>query len=264
MPEDSDVIEIPLTIRTQDLQAIRQIEQEIDESESKLRSIKTSRNKIITGGQAPIQTPTIDDSSRTGIFKPQTAEEVLPSAFRDKTTRQPFRRENEFLKLRDQVNQMKEENKVTNNLLNSLFGISFFTQGPNAGKVNPSASAGGVLGKASSFLSGGGIAGLATRLAPFLAGALIAIGFADDLMKYLLRDGGEFDRRYRRKIEKEVNQTLDRTEKQALRQGIEDVRVTSSSKLRIGARQVRTTKEFYIAGAPLYDLEYEAFAKGVK
>ena len=74
--------------------------------------------------------------------------------------------------------------------------------------------------------------------------------------------GGPNDLRYRRVISNEMNPLIEREKKQEINIGTRVVRVTSAPAVR-DPNQVHSTYERVKRGIPIYNGEFEAYAKGL-
>lgn len=254
---DDSVIRIPLEIITGDIQDLHEIEREVDEIEKRVSKIQPAvkeTNVRDRTSRSPIQTE--DEGQRFGAFRPAVPDETLPTAFRDKKSKSAFNREDAFQALKKEVEEQKQRQSSINNALNNIFGIQI--AGDAASNLQ------GLSGKIPGMLGGGmNLGALITRIVGPIAVALLAVGFAQQIMDWWFRNGGPKDLRWKRAVEKEADPAIDRAFKNDLRQGIRDIRVTASPGLRIGAGQVTSTRGLSRQGIPVYNLELEAFSKGV-
>ena len=110
MSSDSgDALHIPIEIKTEDLEEIRELLNQLDNAQGDIRSITPRRGRG-TGDMSSRSACTSADEIGSGIFGGMTGE-ALPSKGRDRTSKSPFQRENEFSKLRDRVDQ--QEQRIT-------------------------------------------------------------------------------------------------------------------------------------------------------
>lgn len=242
---DSDVLEIPIEIRAHDSEEIRKLLSEIDAAEEKLRSVKTkkgTRQKELpsTGSGAPIKYDGTEQDTRGGVFSKFQPDDVLPINFKPKdvTSRQPMQRENEFKRLRAEVerqkqqqNIIKQEQQKTRKMiepLDLLLGGALLGQ-PSAGKI---------LGGGKALLGGGagmiiGVLGdVIKKIIPYLGPALIAWGIIELIIDALIQPGAPFDRRWRREMSKELANLTERQEKQSIAQGLRAIRIAPYSSIR--------------------------------
>ena len=107
MSSDSgDALHIPIEIKTDDSVEIQQLINDLAAAESDIRSIKPRRGRG-TGDTSSRSAFTSQDEEGSGIFGGMGGE-ALPSKGRDRTSKSPFQRENEFSKLKDQVQQQEQ------------------------------------------------------------------------------------------------------------------------------------------------------------
>ena len=238
----ADVLRIPIEIKTEESKEIKEI---ID----KLSKQKTlpKGNKNDSSSKSAFTNPADD---RGGIF----AQSRGNTAFiRDKKSRTPYQRENEFSKLREQVSTMESKQLSMMNRVNTGVG-----------------KGAGMFGKASSLM-GGGIGG-AMGMAKGLAKSILPIGIAitiietvttivPAILKQLQAVGGPWDIRFRRNIETEVASSISRREKANISAGATKIRMTSFAGFRGAASSANANA--YISGNPIYSQDMETRGKGL-
>ena len=122
-----NVVRRTIEISSKDDKQIRELLQEIAEARSAVREIDASkprRTKTPETGSAPIRTEAFE--TRGGIFGGETGKE---EKFRDRSSRAAVQKENQFTKMRDQVQEMQQEQST---MTNSLINLGF-TGGIGAG-----------------------------------------------------------------------------------------------------------------------------------
>jgi len=243
---ETDRIEIPIEISTKDKQELEKIKREIEEIEKKTKKIKDESSRQAT--------PTLEGETRGGIFGGKEASKT--SGFRDKASAAPIQRENEFKKLKDSLKVTQQAQGQQTAMLNNIFGGKFV----GGGAQSKLSSISGIATQA----SGGGtglITGFLGRMLPFMVPALIAFGLVDTIAKELFRDGGLFDRRFRRNIQDEIASATERTLKALIRQGIRVIRVTPFRGFRGGGTTVNLVSAR--EGTPQYGQDFERLGKGI-
>lgn len=261
--ESSDALRIPIEIKTEDMQELQGLLQDISEAKSSVRELKPLKGK---GGGSSRSATGGSSSESFGIFAGFREENAVPSKTRDTKSKQAFSRESEFSKLQEQVSRVQSSNAgleaSLNNMMNGVFGISIAGQGASASAKIKSAVSGGVSA-GSSLMSGGNLlTGLASRLAWPIASALIAIGFAQQLIGEWTKPGGIMDRRFKRDLSKESTRLSSLQEKAEITAGRRVIRVTTTSGLRGDSSQVRSSYDVIKKGIRIYDLNGQ-MAKGI-
>ena len=220
--------------------------------------------------------------------------QATPQTFRDRSGRQAMQRQNRFNALEDQVKQMQEEGmEQTMSMMDQIVGMGtayvpfiggtkFVSWGQHKlmsklkqraatasggpavlGGMAAQAGAGAVLpqsAKASGILAK--LGGL-SRLAGPIGIVVSAIVASKAFMDWMQGPGGFWDIRYKRNIQKEMDPFIDRREKQEINIGLRTVRVTTASAIRGGGAYILSTQAAVKKGIPIYNGEFEAFAKGL-
>lgn len=213
MAED-DVIRIPIEIQTESLKELAKAKRDVNEVLRKQKKIKDN-----SSAQA---VPTQGGEDRGGIFGGATNTKL---SIKDKTSKAPFQRQNEFKKLKDEVRKQKELTDAWKN--------------GNVKKIQDFSSAqfGNVKQVAVSpfqFIFGT----LARKLGKLArAGLFIGIGlFISEIVKFViteqLKPGRLLDRRFRFLADKQILLFTQRTQQQELRQKFKTVIVTTMPGLR--------------------------------
>lgn len=247
----SDAIRIDVEVTTQSMKEIQDILKEIRAGEERLQRIKTETTterlrgrtgKIPESGGGPSDISPRVEIERGGIFGGQAGAETLPEKGRISTFKEPIQRENRFKQLETQVEEQR-------NVLSQLAGVG----GTAIGLVGSLKS--GPIGFIEKiFKNPIGKAAIAVAVAQALIGQIADI---------LQSPGNIFDRRYRRIIKDEATGLFSRADQAQLRQGFRTIRVTTRPGLRGGQNQVFSNQEALRRGIPLYDLEFEAYSKGL-
>jgi len=258
-----NVVRRTIEISSKDDKQIRELLQEIAEARSAVREIDASkprRTKTPETGSAPIRTEAFE--SRGGIFGGETGKE---EKFRDRSSRAAVQKENQFTKMRDQVQEMQQEQ---GNMMNSLINLGF-TGGVGAGfsgnaqqKIQAGSAAvkstarGGFLGGMAGIGSGiGGLKGMMAMGGIYGMIALAAIEVGQSVIQMMVAPGGLLDVRFKRDISKEEVKMFDLREKEEISQGRRIIRVTTSSGLRGVSDQVRSNLDYYKQGKRIFDLD---------
>lgn len=241
----SDALHIPIEIKTEDLQEIRELLNQLANAQGDIRSITPRRGRG-TGDISSRSAFARPEEEGTGIFGGITGE-ALPTTMRDKTSRTPFQRENEFSKLRDRVDEQEQTIKTNQQLQESLGVV---TQG---------------IGFAQ--LVSGGPSGIFNTVKGFAEKAFIPVailttitGIVQQALDFAFSPGGPFDVRFKRVLKTELASTMSREEKAQIAQGIKIVRMTSYAGYRGVASSVNG--EGAKTGIPVYDINLELGAKG--
>jgi len=248
-----DAIRIDIEVSTQSAKEIQDILKEIRAGEERLQRIKLEttterlRKRGTGGGGIPDIGGAPEDISqrveieRGGIFG--GGGKGLPAKGRDRTSKEPIQRENRFNALEEQVEEQRDT-------LSKALGIA----GSATGLAGSLGSSGPIGFIDKIFKSPLGKAGLV---------AAIAITITKQIAEILQYPGNIFDRRYRRMIKDEGTGLLSRADQAQLRQGFRTIRVSTRPGLRGGQGQVFSNQEALRRGIPLYDLEFEAYSKGL-
>ena len=221
MSSDSgDALHIPIEIKTDDSVEIQQLINDLAAAESDIRSIKPRRGRG-TGDTSSRSAFTSQDEEGSGIFGGMGGE-ALPSKGRDRTSKSPFQRENEFSKLKDQVQQQEQRIGVAQK---AQQGIGIATQG-----IGYAQALGG---------AGVGVGSIMGRIQGIAGKAFLPIGLvmtvmeiASSLLNEALKPGGPLDRRFKRVIGDEIAATADLQFKEEVNQGFKVIRISTQPGLR--------------------------------
>ena len=219
-----DSLKVPIEIKTEDLDEIRKLINDISQAENDLRSLKATPRKGRGKG---------DDSSRSAFAQPEEVDErggifgaregpATPTTAKDKKSKTPFQRESEFAKLKNQVQEQEEKTAglgqtVQGGLGAATQGIGFaqLIAGPNPGKAGLGAVA-GIAGKA--FLP--------------LAIATTIVEMVKGIIDNMLGPGGLLDRRFKRVVSQEIASSVSLEKKAKINQGFLVVRTQVQPNLR--------------------------------
>jgi len=217
MSSDSgDALHIPIEIKTDDSAEIQELINSLAEAESDLRSIGPRRGRG-TGDTSSRSAFTNQDEEGSGVFGGMGGE-ALPSKGRDRTSKSPFQRENEFSKLK---NQVQDQEKRIGLGQQAQQGIGMATQGVGFAQM---------LGGGSGRLSS--IANMASKAFLPLAIVTSIVELASNILQEFLKPGGPLDRRFKRVISEEIAGTISLEEKEEINQGFKVVRISTQPTLR--------------------------------
>ena len=247
MSSDSgDALHIPIEIKTDDSAEIQELINSLAEAESDLRSIGPRRGRG-TGDTSSRSAFTNQDEEGSGVFGGMGGE-ALPSKGRDRTSKSPFQRENEFSKLRDRVDQQEQKLSAGQQ---AQQGLGTLAQASDYARILGSPNPTNIIQKF------GNVAGKA--VVPLAILTTIA-GMVQQALDFAFSPGGPFDVRFKRVLKTEMASTMSREEKAQIAQGIKIVRMTSYAGYRGVASSVNG--EGAKSGIPVYDINLELGAKG--
>jgi hypothetical protein len=248
--DSGDSLRIPIEIKTEDLDEIRQLINDITKAQSDLHSLKAVPQKGRgTGDNSSRSAFTPSQDSRDGGIFNQRDSPTLPTQGRDKTSKTPVQKENEFAKLQNQVKEQEARSGATA-VITSGLGMA------QQGAVNLATS-----GKNGKFVLGS-LGKMASK--SFLPLALIATitEIATGVMDAMIAPGGMFDRRFRRNFKVESLNLSSLKEKAEITFGRRIVRVTTISSQRGGTSQVRSNLDYVKNGVDTFDIN-GTFNKGI-
>lgn len=250
MSSNSDTLKIPIEIKTEDLDEIRALINDISKAEADVKSLKsTPRRGKGTGDTSSKSAFTSPEPRDGGIFGSTSGQALPQQQGGDKTSKTPHQRESEFAKLKNQVNEV-EKKQVGG--LDALQGsVSGATQG--IGFASLLGQGGGAIGKS--------IGKLASKAFLPLAIATTVIELVKSVLDAALAPGGPLDRRFRRTITEEVANATSLERKQELNQGF---KVTRTSLYPSGRGSAGTFSN--IRGGvprPIYDVGLASGAMGI-
>ena len=220
-----DAVRVPIEIKTEDLEEIQQLIQELTEAEEEIRKAKTEEKGALPrkgrarDGESKAPYEAADMDERGGIFG-GTMEEAMPQKYKDKTSKTPHQKESAWEDMQKQVqqNQMAVQDQA-NALQGIQAGLGGVTQGIGMIQWAGSAVPARLLGMASkAFLP----------LAIITSAVQVGMFFLQEALK----PGGPLDRRFRRRAQDEVANTLELEKKAEINQGFKVVRVSSQPLIR--------------------------------
>jgi len=261
--KDGDVLRIPIEIKTDDLEEIKALINDLDDAENDINVLRPKKGKSTdTTSRSPFER---SDDTTGGIFGGQM-QEAMPNRGRDKTSNQAFTRENEFQKMRDKVDNVEASQATLEgtmgNMMSGLFGADLIGRGP--GGMTSAATKG--MGTAKGAMAGGGagmISGLVSKLVWPISVALMAIGFATSIMDTLFKPGGLWDRRFKRDFKKESSILTSLADKAEIRAGRRVIRVTTIAGLRGITNQQFSNLDLLKHNIAPYDLNGVAAARNI-
>ena len=216
--DSSDALHIPIEIKTEDSAEIQELINDLAAAESDIRSIKPRRGRG-TGDTSSRSAFTSQDEEGSGIFGGMGGE-ALPSKGRDRTSKSPFQRENEFSKLKDQVQQQEQRIGMAQK---AQQGVGMATQGIGFAQLLGGPNMAGKLGFA---------AKIATKAFLPLAILTTVVEVANSFLQEALKPGGPLDRRFKRIIGDEIAATADLEFKEEVNQGFKVIRISTQPGLR--------------------------------
>lgn len=229
----TEKIEYEIEISAKSSAEIRKLLSDIDEGHKKVNNAKV---KFESQG-APIQG---EHKEPITILSGEQEDYAFPDKSRDRTSKQAIQRNNQFKELQKKVKKIED------------------SQESQAGEMLKS---GGM-----SFLQGGNVVAIGQqfllKLAPVIGPLFIAWGIVDVWIDYLFKDGGPFDRRYKRSITTEIANLTSRQLKGQLRQGYAEVRVTAIPNLR-GGNNLSFTNLSVVNKGGVYSENAEMLGKGL-
>ncbi len=262
--EGGDALRIPIEIKTDDLAEIQDLINELSKAESDIDVLKPRKGRGTgdeTSRSAFVRQDPFDE--RGGAMGGQSGE-ALPTQGRDKKSRSPFQRENEFSKMRDEVDNIQEnQGDMLGQLVNAGFigNVAGFkgrakqfaaTSAVPLANMAKGGLTGGVMGAAG---LGGGVKGFLGKAGILGMFAMVAFELVQTAIAFAYRPGGPLDRRFKRDMDKESVRMIDLGEKADINQGRRIVRVTSATSLRGTDSQVRSSLDVYKSGQRVFDMD---------
>ena len=220
-----DAVRVPIEIKTEDLEEIQQLIQELTEAEEEIRKAKTEEKGALPrkgrarDGESKAPYEAADMDERGGIFG-GTMEEAMPQKYKDKSSKTPHQKESAWDDMQKQVQQNQVAVQDQANALQGIqAGLGGVTQGIGMIQWAGSAVPARLLGMASkAFLP----------LAIITSAVQVGMFFLQEALK----PGGPLDRRFRRRAQDEVANTLELEKKAEINQGFKVVRVSSQPLIR--------------------------------
>jgi len=248
---DSDTLKIPIEIKTDDLNEIRKLIEDITNAENDVKTLKPRRGKDDSSRSAfGNRESAFATDDRGGIFGGQQGS-ALPTQGRDKDSRTPVQKESEFAKLKNQVQEQESRGNMAGQAIQG--GLGQAAQGLGFAQFLGGAKATGVISK---------IAGLASK--SFLPLAIITTitGIISSSLDAMLAPSGKFDRRFRRNFGKESLRLSSLKEKAEITFGRRIVRITTIGNQRGTDSQVRSNLDYVKNGVNIFDVN-GVFNKGI-
>jgi len=211
--DNRDALHIPIEIKTSDSEEIQALINDLAAAESDIRSIRPRRGRG-TGDTSSRSAFTSPEEEGTGIFGGMTGE-ATPTAIRDKTSKSPFQRENEFSKLKDRVDQQEQRMGMGQQ---AQQGLGIATQGIGFAQMLGGSQPGRLLGT---------IQGIASKAFIPIAVITTLIEVASTVLNEALKPGGPLDRRFKRIIGDEIAATADLEFKEEVNQGFKVIRIST-------------------------------------
>ena len=271
MSARDEIIEVPIEIKTSDLDELHRLIEELQEAKGIVDNTSATKRRMPSSGGAPIQN-NVEERETLGIYNERDTDMLaLPTKGRDKKSRQAVETGNAFKDLRKEVKDMQQ---TQDNLIPFItqvgsqlgFSLPFLAQGGirlgkgiksarlQANLVTPVksaqvtsglAKAGITFGKAIPYI------GVAFMLGDFLVNQL-----PDIIAENLFGVGKRLDRRFKRVIEHEYSVGVSREEKAQIAQGYRSVITTSFVSAR-GATNVANSKVRALNKENLYNKSEE-------
>lgn len=222
---NSDPIKLPLEYTTEAEQTVQDILQQTIEAQENIRELEAKKQTLPKRGRGTGDTTSAsafaradDKSEFGGIFA--TATEDIGLRGRDKTSKQPLQKENEFTKLRDQVQGMEQKMSIGEQVQGGLGQLS------------------GAVGMAG-LAAQPGAKGILAKVGGFAAKAFIPLAIISTIaeiamaaLNEALKPGGPLDRRFKRIIGDEIAATSSLEEKAEVNQGFKVIRISTQPGLR--------------------------------
>ena len=262
----NDKVRAPIEIETSDIEQLNELIQDVKEAQSAARELEPMRGrKALTDERSAVRTEAFED--RGGIFGGETGKE---QKFRDKGSRAAIQKENQFNKMKEDVQQIQAtQYDMIGGLVNLGFlggmtgggmgagqmigkGMQQAQAGMKGGPMAMIGMGGGIMGGMKGMMLKGGIYGMIALMVVEIVQSAIAQGLAP---------GGFWERRFKRMIENEEVKFTDLREKEEISQGRRIIRVTTNVGLRGVSDQVRSNLDLYSSGKRIFDLDGTLMSK---
>ena len=211
--DNRDALHIPIEIKTSDSEEIQALINDLAAAESDIRSIRPRRGRG-TGDTSSRSAFASPEEEGTGIFGGMTGE-ATPTAIRDRTSKSPFQRENEFSKLKDRVDQQEQRMGMGQQ---AQQGLGIATQGIGFAQMLGGSQPGRLLGT---------IQGIAGKAFIPISVIMTVMEIASTVLNEALKPGGPLDRRFKRIIGDEIAATADLEFKEQVNQGFKVIRIST-------------------------------------
>ena len=264
--EGGDKLRIPIEIKTDDLKEIQDLINDLDKAESDIDVLKPRKGRgtgDATSRSAFAREEPFEE--RGGIFGGGQENAGVPLKTRDTKSRAAFQRENEFSKMRDQVDELQG---TQGNMIGQLVNLGFvggFAKGTGGAAVASKAAQsvaplsnmakGGMKGGMMGAMGMTGIKGLIGKAGIYGMVVMIVMEVFQSVIDFAYRPGGPLDKRFKRDMSKEDVRMIDLREKSDISQGRRIVRVTTSSSLRGTDSQARSSLDIYKSGQRVFDMD---------
>ena len=261
----NDKVRAPIEIETSDIEQLNELIQDVKEAQSAARELEPMRGrKALTDERSAVRTEAFED--RGGIFGGETGKE---QKFRDKGSRAAIQKENQFNKMKEDVQQIQAtQYDMIGGLVNLGFlggmtgnmgagqmigkGMQQAQAGMKGGPMAMIGMGGGIMGGVKGMMLKGGIYGMI---------ALMVVEMVQSVIQTALSPGGFWDRRFKREIAFEEVKFTDLREKEEISQGRRIIRVTTNVGLRGVTDQVRSNLDLYSSGKRIFDLDGTLMSK---
>jgi|TARA_R110000824_G_scaffold10800_1_gene47273 hypothetical protein len=274
MSARDDIIEVPIEIKTSDLDELHRLLEELQEAKGVIDNAKSTKRRMPSSsgsGGAPIQND-VEERETLGIYNERDTEMLaLPTKGRDKKSKQAIETGNSFKDLRQEVKDIQQTQDNFIPFITQVgsqlgFSLPFLAQGgmrlgkgiqsarlqanlqtpiKSAQTTSGLARAGITFGKAIPYI------GVAFMLGDFLVNQLPEI-----ISENLYGVGKRLDRRFKRVLENEYTAGVSRQEKTQIAQGYRSVITTSYVAAR-GATNVANSKVRALNKENLYNKSEE-------
>lgn len=251
--DNSNKIVLPIGYTVEADETVDEILQKTIEADQNITELKAKESTLPRRGRGTGDTTSSsafaraeDRSEFGGIFSTSRAD--LGVQGKDKTSAQAIQRENQFTKLRDQVQDMQQQMTGTEKLQQ---GVGVATQAVGFGQFLGGAGASGIMGK---------VAGIASKAFIPLAVLTTVIEVAKSVLDEALKPGGPLDRRFKRIIGDEIASATSLEEKAEVNQGFKVVRISTQPGLRGEAGVVSNLQKRTV----MYDLGVARSMQGLQ
>lgn len=260
IPSD-DALRVPLEVQVEDIQELQQLIDQLEKAEDVQRESllpRKGKTQDATSRSAFTRPEPFDE--RGGIFGTNIGE--TPFVSRDKTSRAPIQRGNQFKDMQNRLAQVEETQTDMTGVINNVatgLGFGFLN---NVGQ-NPQSIISGAKGVAQQTTKGGFAGMLKGGLMGGLPLAALfgSIEFITMMIDLMQAPGGPFDKRFKRLIQDEIASATERAEKAEISQGLKLIRMTSYAGFRGEAANVAGAA--VARGQPIYSPEREIRSKGL-
>lgn len=270
-----DKLKIPIEIKTEDLDEIRALINDLAEAESDIHTLKPRKGRG-KGDESSRSAYANGPQTTFGVFGPLDQQQATPLQGRDKTSKAPFQRENQFKKLQEEVAENKSNTTEIVQGLGQAFGLGSFGRanafkGEKFGtKLAAGMAAGnsGILAGANLVSGGmggimGKVMGVAGKAFLPIAAIMTVVSTVQLVISEMFKPGGQFDRRYRRIIKDEISGSVEQTQKQEIKQGSKVVRVETIAGVR-GERGLNSSLSNLISNNSVYLNDLHQKSKGLR